>query len=120
MILKFSMDLPEDQNVRLVVTVEDKGPGFSFKAVPEVGNLRPDTPADGERIGGFGLQLIEALADHLEFHRTDPRGTTARAEKRLHYRNAAAAEVAKDMDGTPGHPAAIINAQAASTGDAAS
>ena len=40
---------------------------FSFKAVPEVGNLRPDTQADGERIGGFGLQLIEALADHLDF-----------------------------------------------------
>ena len=98
---------------RVVVTVEDQGPGFSFKAVPEVGSLRPDNQAGGERIGGFGLQLIETLADHLEFHRTDPHGTTGRAEKRLHYRNAAAAEQAVQMDGTAGHPSAVINAQGA-------
>ena len=98
---------------RVVVTVEDKGPGFSFKAIPEVGSRRPDTQAGGERVGGFGLQLIEGLADRLEFRRTDPHGTTVRAEKRLHYATEAAAETAEDLDKTPGQPAAAINAQAA-------
>ncbi len=96
---------------RVVVTVEDQGPGFSFKAVPEVGSLRADNQAGGQRIGGFGLQLIEALADQIDFHRTDPHGTTVRAEKRLHYRNAAAAEKAVHMDEAAGHPTAVINAQ---------
>lgn len=95
---------------RVVVTVEDKGPGFSFKAVPDAGTIRPDRQAGGERTGGFGLQLIEGLADHLEFHRTDPHGTTVRAEKRLHYTNAAAAEKAAQLDASPGHGTAQINA----------
>ena len=98
---------------RVVVIVEDKGPGFSFKAVPEVGTLRPDNQAGGDRIGGFGLQLIESLADRIEFRRTDPHGTTVRAEKRLHYQNPDAAETAIRMDETAGHPTGVISAQGA-------
>ena len=40
----------------------------------------------GERIGGYGMTLIQKLSDHLEFRRTDPHGTTVCAEKKLHYR----------------------------------
>src|ERR687894_1853098 len=34
---------------RVVLTVRDRGPGFSFAEVPRVGTLRPDTLAGGTR-----------------------------------------------------------------------
>jgi hypothetical protein len=92
-----------------VITVEDTGPGFSFKSVPAVGSVRSDTHG-GERIGGFGLQLVEALADRVEFHRTDPHGTTVKAEKTLHYKNDAAARHAVRLDASQGGGDLTLNA----------
>jgi serine/threonine-protein kinase RsbW len=86
---------------QVVIFVEDTGPGFSFKAVPAVGSVRAETQGDGERIGGFGLQLVEGLADRIEFRRSDPHGTTVRAEKALHYQSQAAAQQALKMDESP-------------------
>ena len=93
---------------RVGVVVEDKGQGFSFKDVPEVGTRRADF-GGGERLGGFGLQMVEARADRLEFHRTDPHGTTVRAEKRLHYQTAAAARAAEKLSDAGGGNA-VVNA----------
>lgn len=106
---RFRVDL-EYYADRVVVTVEDTGPGFSFKAVPQVGSLRPETISGGERIGGFGLQLVEALADRIEFHRTDPHGTTVRAEKALHYQSAEAKRYAVKLDESPAGSGLVVNA----------
>ena len=80
----------EYQDDQIAVQVEDKGKGFLFREVPAapdlIGTEREDTLTGGERFGGFGLHLVNLLADQLEFHRTDADGTTVRAEKRLHYR----------------------------------
>jgi anti-sigma regulatory factor (Ser/Thr protein kinase) len=69
---------------RVAITVIDAGDGFAFRDVPEIGSPRADLTG-GERIGGFGLPLLDALSDLLEFGRTDPHGTTVRAEKCLRY-----------------------------------
>jgi anti-sigma regulatory factor (Ser/Thr protein kinase) len=71
---------------RIVVTVIDTGVGFVEEAVPEPGTTRSDTlqPHFGDRIGGLGLPLIHAIADHVEIQPTSPHGTTVRAEKILH------------------------------------
>ena len=87
---------------RVELTVEDTGSGFSFKDVPEAGTVRPDSLQGGQRIGGFGMGLVQALADRLEFRRTDPHGTTVRAEVELHYQTEAAAERAARMDDSEG------------------
>lgn len=82
---------------RVVVTVEDRGGGFSFADIPPPGT--PRLGKDGqERIGGFGLPLVQKLADRLEFQRADPQGMMVRAEKRLDYRSRAAREEATDID----------------------
>lgn len=73
---------------RVVMTVTDHGHGFSFKDVPAPGAARFDS-AGGERIGGFGLQMVELLADRVEFVRNDVHGTSIRAEKWLHYKTPA-------------------------------
>jgi len=80
------------------LVVQDTGEGFSFKDVPEAGTERPDTIGGGERIGGYGMSLVHALADRLEFHRTDPQGTTVRAEVALHYQSPEAAKKAEAME----------------------
>lgn len=68
----------------VVVIVTDQGCGFDPQELPPVGAPRQD--ADGEvRIGGFGLPLVRALADHVEVRLSHPRGTTVRAEKRLSH-----------------------------------
>ncbi len=82
---------------RLIVLVEDKGQGFSFKDVPPVGSPRIDLDGS-ERLGGFGLQLVAALSDKLEFHRYDGAGMQIRAEKIMTYQTEAAAEKADRMD----------------------
>jgi serine/threonine-protein kinase RsbW len=87
---------------RVELTVEDTGKGFSFTDVPEAGTQRPDSLQGGQRIGGFGMGLVQALADRLEFRRTDPHGTTVRAEVELHYQTEAAAEKAAEMDASEG------------------
>lgn len=80
------------------LTVIDTGAGFAFKNVPEAGTVRPDTLAGGERIGGFGLGLVQMLADKLDFRRTDPHGTTVHARVDLHYASPEAAQNAAALD----------------------
>jgi anti-sigma regulatory factor (Ser/Thr protein kinase) len=65
-----------------VITVSDTGVGFSRACVAAPGTLRPDPNGD-ERVGGWGLPLVELLADHVEYVPQEPRGTTIRALKRL-------------------------------------
>ncbi len=56
----------------------------------------------GERLGGFVLPLLEMMADQLDFCRTDPQGTTVRAEKLLRYETQEALDHADDMDNADG------------------
>jgi anti-sigma regulatory factor (Ser/Thr protein kinase) len=67
---------------RLVVIVQDRGPGFDPAYVPLPGTLRPDADG-GLRIGGMGLPLLASLTDRLAFLPADPHGTTVRAEVSL-------------------------------------
>ena len=82
---------------KVVVVVEDKGVGFSFKDVGEVGSARRDRDGS-ERLGGFGLELVRKLADHIEFRRSDPHGTTVSAEIALHYKSLSEAQDAERLD----------------------
>ena len=83
---------------RVALSVRDRGPGFPFADVPRVGTVRPDTLHGGTRIGGYGLFLVKQLSDHVEFERTDSKGTTVRAEVRLRYSSPAAARKAAILD----------------------
>jgi anti-sigma regulatory factor (Ser/Thr protein kinase) len=69
---------------KVVVEVKDNGGGFSFRDVKPVGSIRTDSIGT-ERYGGFGLFLVEKMSDQLAFTKTEPSGTTVRAEKQLHY-----------------------------------
>ncbi len=69
---------------RVIVTVADEGCGFDPAKVATPGTSRPDGHG-GSRVGGFGLSLLEGLSDKLDFISTEPRGTTVRAQKNLHY-----------------------------------
>ncbi|MGI4791286.1 MAG: ATP-binding protein [Janthinobacterium lividum] len=86
---------------RVVIMVVDTGQGFTFRDVPEVGSTRKDVEG-GERLGGFGLPLLELMSDRLEFFRSDPHGTTVRAEKHLRYETQEAADKAGDMNQAKG------------------
>ncbi len=66
-----------------VVTVTDRGVGFSREAVPSPGTPRPDAWGADERIGGWGLPMVESLADAVEVLQNQPQGTRVRAVKRL-------------------------------------
>jgi len=91
---------------KVVIIVEDKGVGFPFKDVREAGSTRLDR--DGfERLGGFGLDLVRKMADHIEFRRSDPHGTTVCAEKMLHYKSVSEAEDAERLDQAHGGEVAI-------------
>ena len=87
---------------RIAITVQDKGEGFHIAEVAPVGAERPDFAGKPDRIGGFGLQLVEMMSDRLEFQKTDPQGTTVRAEKTIHYRTPADLQAAEDLAGTGG------------------
>jgi len=84
-----------------VVTVRDRGRGFSFAGVPPPGTIRVD-PDGRERSGGWGLLLVQRLADQVQCFRTDPHGTTVRAEKTLHYRSGAAERMAQRIEQAAG------------------
>lgn len=71
---------------RMVVSVQDRGPGFAPGSVAPAGTERADFAGNPERIGGYGLHLVEQLADHVEFYKNHPQGMVVRAEKRLNYR----------------------------------
>ena len=64
-----------------VVIVTDTGPGLNRDQVAEVGTARKDEDGS-ERFGGFGLQIVESLADQVEYGKTDPQGTTVQAKMR--------------------------------------
>lgn len=70
-----------------VVTVADQGTGFDRSSVAAAGTERAGDSAGGDagegRFGGWGLPLVEALADRVEFTPGEPSGTVVRAEKRL-------------------------------------
>ncbi len=86
---------------KVVILVKDTGIGFSFKDVQAVGTERPDTNGQ-TRVGGFGLDMVRLISDHLEFHRSDDHGTTVEAVKALHYKTAANALEAEHMDRVDG------------------
>jgi len=91
---------------RVVITVVDQGQGFTFRDIPEIGTVRRDMDGS-ERLGGFGLPLLDALSDRLEFSRTDPHGTTVVAEKRLRYETQKASHEADDLNKIDGGEAHI-------------
>lgn len=74
----------EYQCDRVTLTVADFGQGLDRSALLPMGAARTDV--DGtERFGGFGLHIVSRLADNVEFHASDPTGTTVIAEKRLKW-----------------------------------
>jgi anti-sigma regulatory factor (Ser/Thr protein kinase) len=91
---------------RVVITVSDEGRGFDVEDVSEIG--APRRGLDGsERLGGFGLLLLEGLSDKIDFTETDLHGTTVRVEKKLHYQTQAAADEAADIDKSTGSLALV-------------
>ena len=64
------------------MTVVDDGVGFVRGQTLPPGTPRLDAAGE-ERIGGWGLPLIEMLADKVEFLPNEPHGTIVRAEKLL-------------------------------------
>ena len=57
---------------RLVVIVEDRGPGFDLSAVPDplkdARDLQRQRREQGKRPGGYGIALVRAIADHLVYN----------------------------------------------------
>jgi anti-sigma regulatory factor (Ser/Thr protein kinase) len=72
----------EQQGGLVAITVTDYGQGFDPAQVPPVGTERQE-PCGTFRHGGYGLKLVDALADHVEFQTSQPQGTTVRAIKKL-------------------------------------
>jgi anti-sigma regulatory factor (Ser/Thr protein kinase) len=69
-----------------VITVTDTGKGFARESLPLPGTKRLNDvlPMDGAemaRYGGWGLPLVETLADSVEYLPANPRGTVVRARK---------------------------------------
>ena len=71
---------------RVVITVADRGQGFSVDDRAAPGTVRPDG-GGRDRIGGYGLPIVERLSDKLDFHAADPQGTVVRVERRLYERD---------------------------------
>jgi anti-sigma regulatory factor (Ser/Thr protein kinase) len=87
----------------IAIVVTDEGVGFSFAEVPLPGTERGGSEGM-ERIGGFGLVLVQAMADQLHFFRTDPKGTTVRAVKNLRFVSEEAAAQAAILARSGGDP----------------
>ncbi len=100
---------------RVAIIVEDKGVGFSLQDIREVGAARPDQDGS-ERLGGFGLQLVRQMADHITFKSSDDHGTTVSAEKALHYKTSADADDAEELEAATGGE---VHLAAGGTGEAA-
>ena len=73
----------------VVIIVTDQGQGFIREKVALPGTLRAEKLVEGviERFGGWGLPMVETLADRVDFLRHEPHGTKVRAEKQLQFRN---------------------------------
>ncbi|MDR3708060.1 MAG: ATP-binding protein [Capsulimonadaceae bacterium] len=82
---------------KVVITVKDNGLGFVMDDMLPVGALRSDGNG-GERLGGYGMILLEGLSDRLDFTETDPHGTTVRVEKNLRYESQGDADAATRRD----------------------
>lgn len=82
---------------RIIITVKDKGEGFSQEDVSPAGTVHAEGTA-AERYGGWGLSLVEGLSDNLKFTATVPHGTTVRVEKSLHYETQGDADEATERD----------------------
>ncbi|MBC8136701.1 MAG: ATP-binding protein [Fibrella sp.] len=64
------------------VKVSDSGIGFARDHVAEPGTVRAHE-GNGERIGGWGIPMVEMLADRVEYQPNHPHGTIVRVEKHL-------------------------------------
>lgn len=82
---------------QVVITVKDAGDGFSQEGVAPVGSERTDF-GGGERLGGWGMLLLEGVSDKVDYTETDPHGTTVRVEKTLHYETQGDANEAAERD----------------------
>lgn len=72
----------EHHGDHITLIVEDHGPGLDTQRILPVGSTRPDANGD-ERYGGFGLPIIQKLADEVRFERRTPHGTRVYVQKRL-------------------------------------
>jgi len=86
---------------KVVITVKDTGKGFVMGDIEPVGTSRSDGKG-GKRIGGFGMFILEGLADKVDFTETDPHGTTVRVEKHLQYETKGDAQEAARKDAKSG------------------
>jgi anti-sigma regulatory factor (Ser/Thr protein kinase) len=100
---------------RVAIIVEDKGVGFSIQSVRDVGAVRLDQDGS-ERVGGFGLQLVRQMADHITFESSDSHGTKVFAEKALHYKTCADASDAEELDGANGGEVWVTSGDAEEAG----
>jgi serine/threonine-protein kinase RsbW len=91
---------------RVIIIVVDAGNGFAFRDVSEIGSVRSDGNGS-ERVGGFGLPIIDTLSDKLEFTRTAPQGMTVCAKKMLHYETQKAKDDADTMNKRDGGKAYV-------------
>ena len=82
---------------KVVITVTDTGAGFDRSEVAPVGTARPDG-AQGMRVGGYGLSLLEGISDKCTYTATKPHGATVRVEKSLHYETQGDANEATERD----------------------
>jgi anti-sigma regulatory factor (Ser/Thr protein kinase) len=66
------------------VKVSDSGVGFARDLVSAPGTPRLHE-GDGERIGGWGIPMVEMLADRVDYQPNHPSGTIVRVEKMLQH-----------------------------------
>lgn len=59
--LEVKLEAKCDNNI-LSIRVEDKGPGFDYKHIPD-----PTAPENIENVSGRGVFLMEKLSDKIEF-----------------------------------------------------
>ena len=72
----------EHHGDHITLTVEDHGPGLDMRRIPPAGTPRTDQKG-GQRYGGFGIPIVQSLADEVRFELRTPRGTRAYVQKRL-------------------------------------
>ncbi len=77
----FGVEITLSDNLA-TVKVTDTGTGFTRDHVLPPGTARIHE-GDGERIGGWGIPMVEMLADRVDYQPNYPQGTIVRAEKQL-------------------------------------
>jgi anti-sigma regulatory factor (Ser/Thr protein kinase) len=66
------------------VKVTDSGVGFARDHVLPPGTARTNE-GNGDRIGGWGIPMVEMLADRVDYQPNHPHGTIVRVEKHLQH-----------------------------------